>query len=62
MDGIDSVAARGVEDAVDVEIAFGGRRGADVGGFVGKAHVQGGAIGIGVDRDAGDAEFLAARD
>ena len=58
MNGIGPVALRGVEDAVDVEVAFGGRRGTDVRGLVGEAHMHGGPIGIRVDRDAADAEFL----
>ncbi len=48
MDGIHAVTTGGVEYALDMQIAFGGGGGADVGGFVGFAYVKGGAIGVGV--------------
>src|ERR1019366_5885782 len=55
--GVGAVAAGGVEDAVDAEVAFGRGAGADVGGLVGHADVEGGAVGVGEDSDAGDAHF-----
>ena len=57
MDGLGAVLAGGVEDAVDAQVAFRGRRRADVFGFVRHADVQRGAVGIGVDRHAGDAHL-----
>ena len=62
MDGVGAVAAGGVEDAVDAEVAFGGGAGADVGGFIGHADVERGAVGVGEDGDAGDAHFAEGAD
>ena len=62
MDGFGAVLARGVQDAVDAQIALGGGRGTDVFGLIGHAHVQRGAVGIGVDGDAGDAHFAQRAD
>src|ERR1035437_6692999 len=52
----------GGEDAVDAEVAFGGGAGADVGGLVGHADVEGGAVGVGKDGDAGDAHLAEGAD
>ena len=62
MDGFGAVLAGGVENAVDAQVAFGGGRGADVLGFIGHAHVERGAVGIGVDGDGGDAHFAQRAD
>src|ERR1035438_9493152 len=62
VDGVGVMAAGGVEDAVDAEGAFGGGAGADVGGLVGHADVEGGAVGVGEDGDAGDAHFAERAD
>src|ERR1035438_4152430 len=62
VDGVGVMAAGGVEDAVDAEVAFGGGAGADVGGLVGHADVEGGAVGVGEDGDAGDAHFAERAD
>ena len=43
---------RDVDDLVDAEVALGGRRGADRVGLVGHAHVERGAIDLGVDATA----------
>ncbi len=50
MDGFGAVLAGGVQNAVDAQVAFRGGRRADVLGFVGHAHVQRGAVGIGDTR------------
>lgn len=67
MHGLRAGCLRGREDRRDVQIAVGGRRGADAYRFVGERHVARVAIGIGIDRDGRDAEALqrpdhAARD
>src|SRR5260370_703040 len=62
VDGIGAVAPGGVENAVDAQVAFGGRTGSDVGGFVSHADMEGGAIGVGEDGDAGDAHFAEGAD
>ena len=49
MNGFGPVAARRIQNAVDAQIALGGRRGPQVGGLIGHAHVQRGAVGIGID-------------
>ena len=48
-----------VEDLGDVEVALARRRRPDGIRLVGGAHVEGGAIGVGVDGDGGDAELAA---
>ena len=50
MDGVGAVAARGLEDAVDPQVALGGRAGSQARRLVGHADVQGGAVGVGVHR------------
>lgn len=57
VDGVDAVAAGGVEDSGLMKVAFGGRGGAEVGGFIGGADVEGGAVGVGIDGYAADAEL-----
>ena len=49
MDRFRAMAARGIENAVDIQIAFGRWRGTDVRGFVGFPDVQRGAIDIGIN-------------
>ncbi len=57
MDGVDAVLPGGVEYPGDIEIAFGGRGGSKVGGFVGKGDGQGGSVGIGKYRDASNSKL-----
>ena len=45
-------------DLVDAEVALGRGRGADGVGLVGHAHVERGAIDVGVDGDGGDAHLV----
>ena len=59
MDGVGARLLGRVEDLVDVEVALARRRRPDGIGLVGGAHVQRGAIGVGVDGDGGDAELAA---
>ena len=54
MDGFGAVFFGGVDDAIDAEIAFGRCRRPDVRGLVGAPYVERGAVGVGIDRDAGD--------
>jgi hypothetical protein len=62
MDGVGAGLADGVENVVDDDVGLGGRRGADMDGLVGLAHMQRVAVGIGIDRDGGDAELLRGAD
>ena len=62
MDGFGAVLARGVQNAVDTQIAFAGRRGSHPLGFVGHAHVQRRAIGVGEDGHRGDFHFAQRAD
>ena len=62
VDGVGGVAAGGIEDVVDAEVAFGGGAGADATGLVGEADVEGGAVGVGEDRDRGDGHFAEGAD
>src|SRR5258708_2845404 len=57
MDRFSAVLARGIEQTVASEIAFGRRRRTDVLGFVGHADVQRPAVGVGIHGDIADAEF-----
>ena len=57
MDGFGAVAARGVEDAVDAQVALRGGRGTQVRRFVGHADVERGAVGVGVHRHGADAHL-----
>src|SRR3569623_643239 len=59
--GVERVAAGGdrqIDDAVGIEIT-GHRVGADIIGFVGLFEMQAVAVGVGVDRDRGDAHLGA---
>jgi hypothetical protein len=49
MDGIGAMFARGVQDAVDAQIALGRWRRSHPLGFIGHAHVQRSAVGVGED-------------
>src|SRR6266404_8568446 len=63
MDRIGAARACGGEDVVDDEVALRRRRRADRVRVVGDQHVQGRAVGLGVDGDTLDAELAAgARD
>ncbi len=59
VDGVAAGAAGNVDELVDAQIAFAGRRGADGIGFVGQTDVEGGAVGFAEDGDGADAEFAA---
>jgi hypothetical protein len=62
MDGLDAVAASGVQDLAHVKVALRGRRGAEVSGFIGEGNGQGGSVGVGIDRDAAHSEFPESAD
>ncbi len=62
MDRVYGVAAGGVQNAVDIEIAFRGGRCADVGGFVGFADVQRGTIRVGINGDGADIHLTQGAD
>ena len=62
VDGVGAVAAGGVQNAVDAQVAFGGGAGADVRRLIGHADVERGAVGVGVDGDAGDAHLAEGAD
>jgi len=60
--GVDRIGAGflcGVEDGLLVEVALARRWRPDAEGLVGPAHVEGGAVGFGVDGDGGKAELAA---
>ncbi len=57
MDGVAGGAAGNVDELVDAQIAFAGRRGADGISFVGETNVEGGAVGFAEHGDGADAEF-----
>jgi hypothetical protein len=54
--------ARSLQDAIDVQVAFGRCGGSDVLGFVRHSHVLPSAVGIGIDGDAGDPHFTQSTD
>ena len=62
MDGFRSGHFRGGDDLGDVQVGFaaGGRADADV--LVGETHVEGVAVGFGIDSHGLDAQFLAGQD
>ena len=63
--GVDCLRAgllAGLDDAVHQQIGLGGRRRADVDGFVGHFHMQGVAVGIGVYGCGGDAHAACRLD
>ncbi|MCY1296404.1 hypothetical protein D9M70_457900 [compost metagenome] len=62
MNGIGAGLADRVDDLVDDDIGLGRRRGADMHRLVRHAHMHGLAVGVGVDRDGGDAELLCGLD
>ena len=62
MDRLGAVFLGGVENPVDPQVAFGGRRGADVLRLVGHADVQRCAVGIGIDGHRSDAHFAQGAD
>ena len=49
----------GGDDGGDVEIGLGGGGRPDADAFIGQAHMHGVGVGGGMDRDGGDAHFLA---
>ena len=59
MDGLHVADLGGADDAVDHQIAFAGRRGADAIRLVGERQVMGAAVGLAEDGDRLDAHFLA---
>ena len=59
MDGIDVGDLGGADHRRNVEVAVGKPRRPDADGFVGKAHVQRIAVGLAVNGDGLDAQFLA---
>ncbi len=62
MDGVHVGDFGGADHVRNVQIAFRAARRADAHGLVGKAHVQGVAIGFGVDGHGANAQFLAGAD
>ena len=54
MDRFGAVAQGRFDDFVDAEIAFRGRGGAEMGGFIGHADGERGAVGVGINGDARD--------
>ena len=62
VNGIDVGDLSGGDHGGDVEIAFGGARGADADGLVGEANVERVAVGLAVDRDGADAHLFAGAD
>ena len=62
MDGGRAAVAGGLDEGRDGEIALCGCGGTDAHRFIGGAHVEGSAVGVGVDGDRRDAEPLAGPD
>ena len=62
MDRVDVGDFGGADHLRDVQVAFARAGRPDAHGFVGKAHVQRIAVRLGIDRDRGDAQFLARID
>ena len=62
MDGVGAGHFGGRDDAVDAQVAFGGRRRPDADRLVGKAHGERVAVGRRVDHDGLDAQFAAGAD
>ena len=62
MDGVDVRDFGSADDGGNVQITQRQLRRADADRFVGKAHVQRIPVGLAVDRDRADAEFLARAD
>jgi hypothetical protein len=59
VDRVGTRPARGVHDAIDAQVAVGGRIGPDRHCLVGHAHMPRRAIALGVDRDRGHAHVAA---
>ncbi len=57
MDGLGPAGPSRLDDALDVQIALGGRARADQPRLVGPPHVQRSAIGLGINGDGSDAEL-----
>ena len=62
MNGVDTVTAGGIEYPLDIQVAFRRRRSADMGGFVGFADVQRGAVRVGVDGHRANAHLAQRAD
>ena len=62
MDGVGAGLLRGVEDAIDAQVALARRRGTDRHGVVGVDDVERGTVGVGVNGDGGIAELAAGAD
>ena len=62
VDGSRASIVGGLDDSRDGEVTLCGCCGTDAHGFIGGAHVEGSAIGIGIDGDRCDAEPLAGTD
>jgi hypothetical protein len=62
MDGVNIGDFGGADDGRNVEIAVAEAGRADADGLVGKAHVQRVAVGLAVDGDGANAQFLAGAD
>ena len=60
--GLGAGVAAGLDDGLDLEVALGGRGGADPHGDVGLAHVPGAGVGVGVDGDRTDAQRAQGAD
>src|SRR5207248_11469757 len=62
VDGFDAVAARGVHDMVDIQVAGCGRGWSDVRSFIGYAEMERGAVGIRVDGHGANVHFPEGAD
>ena len=60
MNRFGAVRAGGGQDLVDAQVAFAGRRGAQIGGFIRVADVERGAVGVRIDGDAADVHLAQA--
>ncbi len=59
MDRVDIGDFRGADDLRNVQIAFAAARRPDADGFIGKANVERVAIGLRINGDGANAQFLA---
>jgi hypothetical protein len=62
MNGISSAALRGIEDSIDIQIRFSGRRRANQIGVISDTNVEGGAVYLRVNRRRGDSHLVAGAD
>jgi hypothetical protein len=62
MDGLRTCRFGGVDDPVNLQIALGGRGGADQVRLIGHPYMEGGSIGFGVNRDSADAHLATGTD